>query len=298
MMSKIIFNLFKTHRPSDSRKRYIKKVDENNDTINIGSLYLNYNDFHKNDKIYENLLPNEVIQCKEFINTYNKMRRCKSSTSNDSFKAQTIYWDSDFANMLYEIAEYAQSQGVNFMPKDYMFEAILGKLESLNKQIDLSEIFNKYQFRPTYKGHMLNISNNQRQAVISDFLRLNDDHDQLMTAFNDHIHDCYSIDKQFTYNMLQELTENHKDRAIRSYVMSACIDMLLGYGINPCVSHNAGLVFYYWYSVRTEQYNAYDAIKKFTQQVEVSEDQMNQVYLALTDLISKPILPNHVKIKN
>lgn len=298
MANKIIFNLISSNRQSNHWTRYIKKVDENNKTINIGTLYLDYNNLEKNQKVYDKLEHNEIIQCKEFISVYNKTRRCLDSANNSNFKSQTIYWNESFANMLYEVAEYAENNGVNFMPKDALFENLLHKLETLNKQIDLSDIFDKYNFKPTYKGALFHIDNTERQALIDHFLNINSDKTLLINSFNDYLHDVYKVEKTFTYEMLEELTQNRKDRAIRSYVMSACIDILLSYGVNLCDKHSPAMIFYYWYSVRLKKYNAYEAINQFMNEFEIDEKQLELVYPALTDLLSKPIMPNHVLIQN
>ena len=294
MLNKVIFNIPTTDRPSDKRRRYIKKVDDDNKTISIGSLHLDYNMQDDNEKIYEKLKPNEITQCKEFVKIYNKMRRCKKDTTNQSFKAQTIYWDEGFANMLYEISERAETKGLSFFPKDIMFEGLLKRLGDIEEKLELGDIFEKYLFQTTYKGALLKIQNSQRQALIKEFLATDEDSEHLMLLFNDHLRDCYDVEKVFTYQMLEDLISNPKERAIRSYVMSACIDVMSNYGVNPCENHDAGMVFYYWYNVRLSQMNSHKAVKQFTSEFSPNDEEMDKVYIALTDLISKPSLPNHI----
>ncbi len=301
MLTKIIFNRPTQNRPGDAGRRFIKKNDPDNKTVSVGNLFLDYNRAQDNQELYKKLETNEVIQCKEFLTTFNKTRRCIPSASNATFNAQTIYWDEDFAHLLYEVAELAQENGIDFLPKDTMLEALLSKLQQLETKLDLSDIFNKYQFNSTYKRSMLSIGFSQKKALLKSFLEIDENKDHLMTLFNDYIHDQLGMEKTFTYKMLDDLihqtNESEDYRGLKSYVLSACIDIMDNYGVNPCEDHSPGMIFHYWYSVRLQKFTGHQAVKKFVAEFEPNEDDMDQVFLALTDIISKPVLPNHVCLK-
>jgi hypothetical protein len=97
--------------------------------------------------------------------------------------------------------------------------------------------------------------------------------------------------------MLLEHTQGSSKRAIKSYLMSACIDILVSQGVNPCDKHDAGLIFFYWYAPRIKQYNSTQALNRFISEFgQPTEEQMTLVYLAMTDLLSRPISENHVHI--
>ncbi len=302
MLSKIIFNRpALNNRPGNASRRAIRLKNDNNKTIQVGDLHLDYNRAKDNKNLFDKLSADGIIQCREFFNVYNQTRRCMPSASNATFNAQTIYWDENFAHLLYEVAELAQCNGIDFLPKEVMFESLLSKLQQLEKKLDLSEIYKKYDFNSTYKRPLLPISFDQKKALLQSFLALDEDKDHLIMLFNDHIHDQFNMGKTFTYNMLEEIIRQGSDsseyRGLKSYVLSACIDVMDSYGVNACEEHSPGMIFYYWYNVRLEKFNGHQAVKRFVAEFEPAEEYMDQVYLALTDIISKPILPNHVFLK-
>jgi hypothetical protein len=285
-MNKIIFNIPNSKRPTDNTTRYIKRVDKNGITENIGVLRLEYNQTHRNEDLYKKLSYEDIIQCKEFIHIYNKSRRNNRLSSNKTFKANAFYLDENFVDMLYSISVFADNQGEQFYPKNIMYDAVLDKLEKLNKKLDLSDIFEKYDFDTSHTKRLINIDHNNRIDTIKLFLSLDSDKDKLIQSLNDRLKDFYDINKDFTLKMIEELI-TRKDRGIKAYIMSACIDIIDRYGINPILKIDAGTIFYYWYMHRLDSYTSHQAIKQFSKEFEPNNDQMDSILLACADLVSK-----------
>lgn len=283
---------------SDSYRMNIHRGKYNEDRKHLGSLYLDYSMVDKNKPLFDKCTPQELIQLTEYISIFNKMRRCLGSQNKD-IKVFGLHLDQHFPDILYEVAEAAKNAGIDFMPQDYIVDCLLNKVTEIGKQVDLSSIYQKYQFNPDYKQALRDtVSIDQRKRLVAAITSIEDEPGRIAQVFNDNLLEKYGKSKGFSYERLVELSAPDNPEKLKVYFLSNCVDTLQLYGINPCELLSPAMVFEYWLLPRISLYSLKKAIERFMLEFEVNEEYMDELITVATDLYSRPISANHVHIIN
>lgn len=177
---------------SDTYRMNVHRGKANDERSFLGSLYLDYAKQSDNQALFERCTDSEIIQCTEYVKTYNKMRRCIGS-DNKRFKAFNLHLDQWFPDLLYEVAQKAQAANVEFYPQDFIVDSLLTKLGDLHTQLDLSSIFEKYRFTPDYKkNRSADVPKATLKQIIQSVLDLNDEPNHIAKNFNANLLERYN----------------------------------------------------------------------------------------------------------
>jgi len=107
-MTTLNFKKLGDYQPQNDRARAVMRLYDGKQE-RIGTLYLNTNEHHKNNAIYEKLSVDEIHEVKSFIANYNNQRRLMNNFSNKSFNTYSYHINDDLL-ALYNAIEAATEQ--------------------------------------------------------------------------------------------------------------------------------------------------------------------------------------------
>lgn len=294
-MQTLTFSRPASNIDSDNYRMNIHRGKYNKDRKYLGSLYLDYSMQDKNDAIFEKCSPQEMIQLKEYVSVFNKMRRCIGAT-NKSMSNFGLHWGSYFPDVIYAIAEAANKAGIAFLPQDFITDALLEKITEISQQIDLEGIYKKYQFQPDYKKALVGRPHiDKRKRLLQAVINIADEPSCIEQVFNDNLLEQYGKSKPVSYEKLKALADIDNHEKIKIFYLSNCIDTLALYGNNPCDVLEPEIVFEYWLSPRIKFYSASNAIKQFCAEFDIKDQEsIDEFIMIATDVYTRPVAVNHV----
>lgn len=293
-MTTLNFKKLGDHQPQNDRARSVLRLHDGKQE-RIGTLYLNANEFDKNDNIFEKLSPDEIKEVNSFITNYNNQRRLMAHFNNKSLNTYSYHINDDLLALYNAIeATTEQSKPLTLLIQQSIENAIDkaaqsdDNVKSLCQQYGYNYQIQKTVFKPTFED---------RKKIIEIFLSLDDDKERLMQNLNDYLLDCFNTKKQFTVDQVYNMINPELDFFPKAYFMAAVIDVIQSYGINPTSNCDIQTIFHYWYQARLLHLTEPKATKLFTKLFELDEDCINLLQDSLRELLTRDISKQYVGLE-